>query len=322
MNNMNRHPFGKAAPARPDEQTVRPAQDLPPHRTPRRGRTLAVMTIILLVAFAKPLYDLMAFAWHDSLYSYILIIPAISLYLVWQNRQSLKLDTEPFRQLAVLPLLAGLALLAGYGLARHRGWKPATEDYLACMTLAFLLFSFSMLCLFLGRRTLRQIAFPLGFLIFMSPFPVVVLSAMESFLQHASAEAAYALLRLTGIPVFRNGTYFQLPGITFEVAPECSGIRSSLVLFITSLLAGYLLLRRPWARTVLVLAVIPLGILRNGVRITVLGHLCVHVSPEMIHSALHRQGGPLFFAASLVPLFLLLWFLYRQEHRRTSSQTH
>src|SRR5207244_4861510 len=97
------------------------------------------------------------------------------------------------------------------------------------------------------------------------------------------------------------------------IAPECSGIRSSWMLFITSLLAAHLFLKKPWRRSVLVAAVIPLGILRNGFRILVIGLLCVHVGPEMIHSALHRRGGPLFFALSLVPLFLLLWWLRRSE---------
>ena len=33
----------------------------------------------------------------------------------------------------------------------------------------------------------------------------------------------------------------------------------------------------------------------------------------MIDSPIHHRGGPLFFALSLVPLFLLLWWLRRQE---------
>ena len=59
--------------------------------------------------------------------------------------------------------------------------------------------------------------------------------------------------------------------------------------------------------------VIPLGILRNGFRILVIGLLCVHVGPHMIDSPIHHRGGPIFFALSLVPLFLLVWWLRRQE---------
>jgi len=61
------------------------------------------------------------------------------------------------------------------------------------------------------------------------------------------------------------------------------------------------------------LVVIPLGILRNGFRIFVIGQLCVHIGPQMLYSAIHRQGGPLFFALSLVPFFLLLIVLRKSD---------
>jgi exosortase/archaeosortase family protein len=108
---------------------------------------------------------------------------------------------------------------------------------------------------------------------------------------------------------------FELPGIVIQVAQECSGIRSSWVLFIAGLLASHLILRTRWRRLVLVAFVIPLGILRNGFRIFVIGLLCVHIGPQMIDSMIHHRGGPIFFALSLVPLFLLLWWLRRQEQR-------
>jgi exosortase/archaeosortase family protein len=59
--------------------------------------------------------------------------------------------------------------------------------------------------------------------------------------------------------------------------------------------------------------VIPLGLLRNGLRILVISLLCVHIGPEMMNSVIHRRGGPFFFAASLIPLFVLLWWLRRGE---------
>jgi exosortase/archaeosortase family protein len=63
----------------------------------------------------------------------------------------------------------------------------------------------------------------------------------------------------------------------------------------------------------LVLFVFPLAIVRNAFRILVIGLLCVHVGPHMINSVIHRRGGPLFFALSLIPLSLFLYWLYRGE---------
>jgi exosortase len=161
----------------------------------------------------------------------------------------------------------------------------------------------------------------MAFLIFIVPLPDPAADYLENASKLASAEVANVLFVATGTPVLRDGTVFQLPGIAIEVAKECSGIRSSWVLFITSLLASYLFLRTAWRRGLLVAAVIPLGLLRNGFRILVISLLCVHFGPQMINSPIHRRGGPLFFAASLIPLFLLLWWLRRGEVARWAGKT-
>lgn len=153
----------------------------------------------------------------------------------------------------------------------------------------------------------------------MVPLPDAVVHGLETASQHASAEAASWYLRLAGVPFFRSETdptIFQLPGIgPIKVAQECSGIRSSWVLFITSLIAAHMFLKGPWRRALFVVLVIPLGILRNGFRILVIGWLCVEVSPAMMDHWIHHRGGPVFFGLSLVPLFLILWWLRRGEKR-------
>jgi exosortase/archaeosortase family protein len=135
----------------------------------------------------------------------------------------------------------------------------------------------------------------------------------------ASADVAAVLFTATGTPLLRDGTFFALPGIVLEVARECSGIRSSWVLFITSVAASRMLLATPARRVALVAFVIPLAIVRNALRIVTIGLLAVYVGPHMVDSAIHRQGGPLFFVLSLVPLFALVWFLRRHERLRQSS---
>lgn len=298
------HPVSSPVPA---PQTAALSQRLKP---------LGAFAVLLLLGFAKPLFDLVQFAYHSELFSYILLVPCLSVYLVWTKRNQLPLDSAPDRRLSVPLFLAGGACLAGYWLARRGGWRPQQADYLACMTAAFVLFLAGGCSVFLGRQTLRAVAFPLVFLVFMVPLPESFKGWLETFLQHRSADAAAMLFDLVGTPLLRRGTEFHLPNFALEVAPECSGIHSSVVLFITSLIAAYLLLRANWSRAVLVLCVIPLGILRNGFRIFVLGELCVHVDPGIIDSPLHHRGGPIFFGISIIPFFLLLWLLRRLERRR------
>jgi exosortase len=156
----------------------------------------------------------------------------------------------------------------------------------------------------------------LGLLIFMIPIPVFAMPVIDSFLQHGSAAVAQLFFSLAGTPFLRDGLTFQLPDITIQVARECSGIQSSMVLLLTGLVASYLFLRKPRNQILLTLLMIPLGLLRNGFRVFTIGELCVHIGPQMIDSPIHHKGGPVFFALSLTLLFLLLVVLQKTERSR------
>jgi exosortase C (VPDSG-CTERM-specific) len=271
--------------------------------------------IVLLAVFAQPLLALMHYAARSQLFSYILLIPFVSAYLLYVRRHQL-----PKIYVADLPI-AGVFLAAGLGVLAFTYWtdftgrEPAENGSLVLLTLSFLCCLAAGGFFFFGRAWMRAAAFPLAYLIFMVPMPDAMVDALETASKSASAEVANLFFHLSGTPFLRAGPFFQLPNITIEVAQECSGIRSSWVLFMTSMLAANLFLKTSWRRFVLVAFVIPLGILRNGFRILVIGLLCVNVGPQMIHSVIHRRGGPVFFALSLIPFLLVLWWLRRGDSR-------
>lgn len=284
----------------------------PPGRFPRG---FAIALLALVAGFALPLWDLATFAFRSDLFSYIFLIPVVSVYLAWSKRATFPPPAAPARGMALLLLGFGVAVLGVYGALRVGGYQPQRADALAFTTAAFALFLAGTCAWFVGAPTLRSLAFPLGFLVFLVPIPASALGAVELFMQHGSAAVARVLFEIVGTPVFYERLIFQIPGISLHVAPECSGIRSTLVLLIVSVVTGYLFLRSPGKRTLLALAIIPLALLRNGFRIFVIGELCVRFGPEMIDSFVHRRGGPIFFALSLVPLFLLLVLLQKREQR-------
>jgi exosortase C (VPDSG-CTERM-specific) len=292
---------------------------------PDETKTLAILAVAIGLCFIVPLSKLVLFAVNSSLYSHILLIPFISAYLLRLQGKQLGVPAasspRPDRLLAIVPILLGVGLLIGYRVGLDSGWKPAADDSLSLHAAAALSLFYAGCLLLIDIPSLRRVAFPLALLIFAIPFPDRVYHAIESFLQYRSADAAYLLFNLTGMPVWRNETDFKLPGFSLGVAPECSGIHSSLVLFISSLLAAHMLLRSNWSRIVFVAVVIPLGILRNGFRIWVLGELCVQLSHDWINSELHHRGGPIFFVLSLVPLFALLFLLRRLEKKKVRPLT-
>ena len=297
-----------------------------------RLKLLAASTVVLILCFIAPLSRLVRFALHSELYSYILLVPFITAYLVWLRIKSSSFSSSssipnlPSAHKSSRPLVFVLTTLGILSLltphfARSSHLTLAQTDLLALTTFSFVAFFLAACCFLLAQQTVRRLGFPLCFLLFMIPFPKIIEHGFETFLQHTSAWAAGSLLSVSGMPVLREQTVLQLPGFSMQVAPECSGIHSTLVLFITALLAGHLLLHRPWSTALLAFAVIPLGIVRNAIRIFTLGQLCVRVNPTWIDSDLHHRGGPIFFAISLPPLFILLWFLRRSELKTLTGST-
>jgi exosortase C (VPDSG-CTERM-specific) len=272
----------------------------------RHLKRFGIGSILLIAAFATTLVALVRYALHDDLFSYILLIPFVSAFMVSCRRQDLEFVHS--RAPGVPLVLAAISLLLLVLSFRHSGTAVEGVDVgiLSLRTLAFVAGWVALAVWTLGGRLMSGLVFPAAFLVFMAPIPPELVELIEKWLQHASAEVTSWLFPLVDVPNFRTGLSFQLPNVSIMVAPECSGIRSTLVLFITSLVAGQLLLERPWQRAVLTLLVIPLGILRNAFRIVTLGWLCTHYGPDMIHSAIHHRGGPVFFAISLLPLFALL----------------
>jgi exosortase C (VPDSG-CTERM-specific) len=275
--------------------------------------TFVAVSSTLILAFAWPLFQLAEFAVSSTLFSYIILIPVVSLYIVWTKGGPPVPSSRPNRNFSYILSIAGLAVLAAFWAMVLTGAKLKTEDSLALTTLSFVLFFWGICVWFIGGQNLRLAAFPMGLLILLVPFPIFIRTWMEAALQHCSASAALLLFRLTGTPVFYNDLTFQLSDITLEVAPECSGIHSTVALFITSLIAGHFFLRSNWKRAALTLVVLPLAILRNGFRVFTIGELCVHIGPEMIDSKIHHKGGPIFFILSLVPFLIFLIFLVKSE---------
>jgi exosortase C (VPDSG-CTERM-specific) len=275
-----------------------------------------IFVAVVAAAFSRQLISLAVYTAGSELDSYILLVPLISAYLLHLQRHSLLAARDASPGWACIPAAFGFAAL---GAARHWGQVFSQNDALSLSTFAFVSFVFAGGFLFLGRKAMAAVAFPIGFLIFLVPLPDAAVNFLETASKLGSTEVTAFFFDLFGVPAFRQGTYFQLPGISIRVAQECSGIHSSWILLIASLIACHLILRTFWRRAVLIVFAILLGVVRNGFRILVLGWLCVHVGPQILDTPIHHKGGPIFFILSLIPLFLLLWTLCKGERKNASD---
>jgi exosortase len=160
-----------------------------------------------------------------------------------------------------------------------------------------------------GTQAFRAALFPLLFLVFAVPIPSTFVDAAVLLLKNGSAHVVAALFSVTGMPFHQSGYVFALPAFRIEIADQCSGIRSSLALVMTSVLAGQMFLTTTWKRAVVVLVAVPFAVVKNGIRIVALSLLATYVDPGFLTGALHHEGGIVFFLtalAILTPFFLLL----------------
>lgn len=273
--------------------------------------------VCLAVIYALPLSSLFRYAASRDLYSHIFLVPFITLYLVYVKRSSLHaMDVGSSRAEAGVMAASGGIALSIYVWMLLAGYELNTNDTLSLTIFSFVAFLLGGFFFFLGRNIFRVIVFPLLFLLFLVPMPTLIEEASEAVLQVGSAHCYAGLLTMSRTPYFRDGMLFKMPGLSLEVASQCSGIRSSLVLLITGVLAGHMFLRTGWRKLIMALVFFPIGLLRNGARILTITLFTMHIDPEIINGPVHHRGGPPFFVLSLVPLFAILALLRKTERRK------
>lgn len=196
---------------------------------------------------------------------------------------------------------------------RWRAVPLSPDVQLAVNMLAFVVWWIAAFVFCFGTRAFRHSLFALCFLLWIVPLPEFVMNPIVSLLQRGSAASAHLLFAAVGIPVAQRGMLIHIPGLTLEVAPECSSIRSSLMLVVTTMVLAHLLLRSFWRKALVIAVAIPLSVAKNGLRIFVLGMLGTRVDPSFLTGRLHRQGGIIYFLIALSAIFLLLWILRHGE---------
>jgi len=275
-------------------------------------RIVLFLAVPAALALCAPIREYLHWTYRSPYYTHVVLIPFISAYLIFRRRR----EIFPGASYAFAPGIAltglGILLLAA-AMAAAPGWSR-NDVYALVACSAVVLINGSFVLLF-GTRAFRAARFPLLFLLFMIPLPLPAEQRVIAALQLGSAEFVGILFPLTGVPVLREGTIFHLPGLSIDVAPQCSGIRSSLALLITAVLAGHMFLGSTWKRAVLALAVLPVTMFKNGIRIVTLSLLAIYVDRGFLESSLHRDGGIVFFVLALCLMAPILLLLRKGEKR-------
>jgi len=267
--------------------------------------------VFVSVAICWPAISaLTVYSFDHEFSSHVLLIPVLSVYLLYMERRVVFRDVNSSLALGSVLIVIGAAL---YWRAMAHSAAQSPAEFLPGSTLAIVVIWMGGFLVCYGYRAWRAATFPLLFLLLMVPLPEEALARTIYFLQAGSTSLSFLLFKLAGVPVFRQGFLLSVPGQTIEVAKACSGIRSSIALLITCLLAAHLFLRTPWKILLFILLVVPVSLVKNAVRIVTLTLLSIYVDPGFLRGNLHHDGGFVFFLLALAILFPVLVLLQKSE---------
>lgn len=219
-----------------------------------------------------------------------LIFP-ISVWLIWRRR-SVVAGMSPRPDYRVLPLL----LMAGFGwlLARLTG-VLILEQYALIGMIPLLVW------LLLGWRVTREFVFPLGFLLLAVPAGEFLIPPMMEF----TADFTVKMLQLTGIPVFREGTFFSIPSGDWSVVEGCSGLRYLIASITLGLLYAYLSYRSVLRRVAFVVLATIFPVIANGLRAYMIVMIAHSSDMTLALGVDHFIYGWVFFGLVMMLLFWL-----------------
>jgi len=264
----------------------------------KNNRTTAPVYIVLILLFSiiiffdtwKSLVEI----WirSDTFAHGFLVIPG-SLWLIWQNKSL-------HHQLSVTtPSLLGISFIILNGLF----WLfSSITQTLVIQQLALVGMLIGSYWFYLGNSTSRKIIFPLFFLYFMVPMGEEQLLPP---LMEYTADFTVALLRLTGITVYREGLHFSLVSGNWSVVEACSGIRYLIASITLGTIYAYITYSKAYKRILFIIISIIIPVIANGFRaymIVMIGHLS---GMKLATGVDHIVYGALFFAIVIFILFFI-----------------
>jgi exosortase len=269
-----------------------------------------VSVLALLAILAALYWDVVRVqiedCWDDPNYSHAFLVPFFSGYLIWRRRKDLAGSTGRGHWIGLLLLVAGLG-------ARFLG-DVAGETFL--MRTSLIVVIVGLILFHLGRAVLRVVAFPVLFLFFTVPLPVIVFNAVAFPLQNLAAGNAAWTLDALGVPVWLDGNVIHLSRITLGVSEACSGIRSLISLLAVAVAWAHLSLSGLLAAAALVASALPITVFANAFRVVATGLIAQWFGVEYAEGTFHTFSGWVIFLAAFLGLAAVHGLLHQVQRRR------
>ena len=262
---------------------------------------LAFALAVAFVPFAHVLLSLFQIWNLKPEYSHGVLIPPISLFLIWREREALTRIPFQGSWFGVPLVILGVLM-----------WCVAQLSTIWVVgQYAFLVVVYGLVLALVGLAVFRRLWMPLLILIFMVPLPAFFENTLSLKLQLLSSSLGVDVIRLLGISVYLEGNVIDLGTYKLQVAEACNGLRYLFPLMTLAFIVAYFYRAAMWKRILLFAASIPISVLMNSLRIGVIGVTVEYWGPDMADGVLHQFEGWLVFMISTFVLLLFAAMLSR-----------
>ena len=272
----------------------------------RLATALTLGLLIILAGLFWPTLHSMVEVWERSeTFTHGFLIFPISAWLIWGQRKQLSrlLPQSDWRGLVMLALAGAAWLLADAGSVN------VVAQY------AFITILIAAVWAVLGKQVVWALFFPLMFLFFAVPVGEFLIPPLMEF----TANFTIAALQLTGIPVYREGTFFSIPSGDWSVVEGCSGLRYLIASVTLGCLYAYLTYRSWKRRALFTLAALIVPVFANGGRaymIVMIAHLS---DMKLALGVDHYIYGWVWFGIVMLALFWIGGF-WREDEPEMEEQ--
>ena len=255
---------------------------------------IGLIALLMAVLLAPVSRWLLSEWWSNDYYSHGLLVPLVSGFFAWRIMPRLARQPDD-RGL----LLVGVSALGYVAMLYSRSFHFAA--------LAMILLLAGVIWTYWGWPGLKKMLFPLGFLIFMIPFPFVEVSSLP--LSLLTGQIATRLMQAAGLNVTVQGAAVSLPHANLVVGAQCSGVRSIVTLFTLAAIYAYLVQGALMRKLILFLAVLPIAVLGNLFRVSSLLGVANRWGVEAGFTYYHDYSGFVFFGIAFALLILFAQLL-------------
>lgn len=259
-------------------------------------RSWPVLLGVILVAFPTFRY-IATQSWTTEQGSHGPLVLASGAWLLFnQWRQVSHLQVRPplWQVLIVI-----VPLLVLYAVARISA-VIEIEVYALYFVLVATLFAF------VGFKVMKQLWFPIFYLIFVVPLPDTLVSFFTNPLKIWISSTAVSVLYALGYPIASAGVTIQIGQYQLLVAAACAGLNSLITLSALTVFYVYLTHRSKWKYMLLLTAaVVPVAIFSNFMRVLILILITFYVGEAAAQGFLHNFSGLVTFAIALTTIYLI-----------------